>query len=213
MAVVLQLPSRDRIKPNNEKDPLPFYYKPTTGWLYRHRLQMGLNLLPRGGTRILEVGVGSGILVPTLTQHYSRYTGTDLVLAEGLEGLVSPGCQASFQIADLLDPTTLPAAAFDAIVCFSVLEHIRDSLGAARSLAHALAPGGTLITGYPMVSRLMTKAFEAIGYRGIDDDHVAPPAQIAQALSSVLRPGPRVAFPPRAPLRAALYQCAAWTHK
>lgn len=212
-AIVLQLPPRERIKPNNEKDPLPFYYKPTTGWLYRHRLQMGLNLLPAGGKRILEVGVGSGILVPTLTQSYAHYTGTDLVLAHGLESLVHPGCDAQFQTADLLDPSTLPQAAFDAIVCFSVLEHIRDSVGAARSLAHALAPGGTLITGYPMVSRLMTKAFEAIGYKGIDDDHVAPPAQIAAALATVLRPGPRVAFPPHAPVRAALYQCAAWTHK
>ena len=211
-SVVLQLPSRDQIKPNNEKDPLPFYFKPTTGWLYRHRLQMGLDLLPPGGRRILEVGVGSGILVPTLTRHYSHYTGTDLVLAEGLQNLVHPNCHAKFQTADLLDPSTLPSAAFDAIVCFSVLEHIRDSDGAARSLAHALAPGGTLITGYPMVSPVMTKAFQVIGYEGIDEDHVAPPAQIARALSMVLRPGPRVAFPPYAPVKIALYQCTAWVH-
>src|SRR4028118_1806248 len=118
-AVALQLPPRHRIRPNNEKDPLPFYYKPTTAWLYRHRLQMGLNLLPAGAKRVLEVGVGSGILVPTLTRHFPRYTGTDLVLAEGLESLVHEGCEASFQTADLLDPNTLPHAAFDAIVCFS----------------------------------------------------------------------------------------------
>lgn len=210
MTIRFALPPRDQITPNNEKDPLPFYYKRSTGWLYRHRLQMGLDLLPAGGQSILEVGVGSGILVPTLTSHYRRYTGTDLVLAANLQRLVSAGCDASFVSADLLDPSTLPANAFDAIVCFSVLEHIADSEGAARSLAHALAPGGTLVTGYPMVSALMTKAFDVIGYKNIDDDHVAPPAQIAAALSKVLQPQARVAFPPFATVTTALYQCASW---
>jgi SAM-dependent methyltransferase len=209
-SIEFTLPPRDTISANNEKDPLPFYYKRSTGWLYRHRLQMGLNLLPPNGKRLLEVGVGSGILIPTLTAHYQTYLGTDLVLAAGLEKLVTPGCDARFATADLLDETTLPANSFDAIVCFSVMEHIRDSAGAARSLANALAPGGTLITGYPMVSALMTRAFEVIGYKGIDDDHVAPPVQINAALSRVLTPVQRVAFPPKATIRTALYQCSSW---
>ena len=204
------LPPRDMISPNNEKDPLPFYYKLSTRWIYRHRLQMGLNLLPANGKRLLEVGVGSGILIPTLTAHYQSYLGTDLVLAKGLQRLVAPGCSANFATADLLDATTLPANSFDAIVCFSVLEHIRDSDGAARSLAHALASGGTLITGYPMVNDLMTKAFDVIGYKGIDEDHVAPPSQISAALARVLTPVARVAFPPLATVTTALYQCTAW---
>ena len=101
---------------------------------------------------MLEVGVGSGVLVPTLTRSYAEYTGTDLTLASGLEALVAPGCQATFRAANLLTDGDLPADAYDAIVCFSVLEHIADSDGAAASLARALAPGGTLVTGYPMVS-------------------------------------------------------------
>jgi SAM-dependent methyltransferase len=171
---------------------------------------MGLDLLPAGGRRVLEVGVGSGILVPTLTAHYPEYLGTDLVLASGLEALVSPGCQARFQTADLLAPGALPAAAFDAVVCFSVLEHIADADAAARALAGALATGGTLVTGYPMVNPVMTQAFRAIGYSGIDDDHVSTPARIASALGRVLRPVARVAFPPAAPVTLALYQCTAW---
>ena len=54
-------------RPNDADDPLPYYYNRWVGWLYRHRLQMGLDLLPAGGRRVLEVGVGSGVLVPTLT--------------------------------------------------------------------------------------------------------------------------------------------------
>src|SRR3954452_13443406 len=116
----LQLPPEGVLKPNDDHDPLPYYYNRWVGWLYRHRLQMGLDLLPPHGRRVLEVGVGSGVLVPTLTAHYAEYLGTDLVLAPGLEALVTPGCQARFRSADLLVPGTLPAAAFDAVVCFSV---------------------------------------------------------------------------------------------
>jgi SAM-dependent methyltransferase len=204
------LPPPGRLQPNNERDPLPYYYRRATGWLYCHRLQMGLDLLPPGGRRVLEVGVGSGILVPTLTGGYRQYLGTDLELAPGLDELVSPGCEARFQRADLLVPGALPEGAFDAVVCFSVLEHIADADGAARALAGALAPEGTLVTGYPMVNPAMTQAFRAIGYPSIDDDHVSTPARIAAALERVLRPITRVAFPPGAPISLALYQCAAW---
>ncbi|MEA2696727.1 MAG: hypothetical protein QOI66_998 [Myxococcales bacterium] len=207
----LELPARGVLRPNDAHDPLPYYYHPYVGWLYRHRLQMGLDLLPPGGRRVLEIGVGSGVLVATLTKRYAEYTGTDLTLAAGLDSQVAPDCQATFRSADLLRDDDLPADHFDAIVCFSVLEHIADADGAARGLARTLAPGGTLVTGYPMVSRLMTRAFEVIGFQGIDNHHVSPPARIAAALSRVLVPVTRVAFPPGAPVAAALYQCTAWT--
>ncbi|MES1207468.1 MAG: class I SAM-dependent methyltransferase [Pseudomonadota bacterium] len=209
--ITFHLPTQGTLRANDAHDPLPYYYHPWVGWLYRHRLQMGLDLLPAGGRRVLEIGVGSGVLVPTLTRAFAEYTGTDLTLAAGLPDLVAPGCQASFRSADLLRDADLPAAHFDAIVCFSVLEHIADSDGAARGLARALAPGGTLITGYPMVSPLMTRAFSLIGFEGIDDHHVSPPARIAAALARVLRPAGRAAFPPAATVRTALYQCTAWT--
>jgi SAM-dependent methyltransferase len=213
VSLTFELPAQGVLQPNDAHDPLPYYYHPWVGWLYRHRLQMGLDLLPAGGRRVLEIGVGSGVLVPTLTARYPEYTGTDLTLASGLEAHVAPGCAATFRQADLLRDGDLPADHFDAIVCFSVLEHIPDADGAARGLARALAPGGTLVTGYPMVSRLMTKAFDVIGFRGIDDHHVSPPATISMALARALTPVRRVAFPPLAPVAAALYQCSAWTKR
>ncbi len=211
MALRLDLPARGVLRPNDAHDPLPYYYHPWVGWLYRHRLQMGLDLLPTGGRRVLEIGVGSGVLVATLTGRFAEYTGTDLTLAPGLDEQVAPGCRATFRRADLLRDDDLPGDHFDAIVCFSVLEHIADADGAARGLARALAPGGTLVAGYPMVSRLMTRAFDVIGFHGIDNHHVTPPARIAAALAQVLTPVARAAFPPGAPVPLALYQCGAWT--
>lgn len=211
MGLVFHLPPEGTLRPNNAKDPLRHYYRPVLGWLYRHRLRMGLDLLPTGGRRVLEVGVGSGILVPTLTAAFPEYVGTDLVLAEDLGRLAAPGCRASFATLDLLDPQGLPEGSFDAVVCFSVLEHIADEDGAARALARALAPAGTLVVGYPMVNRCMTGVFSAIGYRNIDEDHVTTPAAIAAALARVLRPLRRAAFPPGAPVELALYQCTSWS--
>jgi SAM-dependent methyltransferase len=207
----LAIPPAGTLKPNNEYDPLAYYYRPLTGWLYRKRLQMGLDLLPAGDGRILEVGVGSGILVPTLTAHYREYTGTDLVLAQGLEPLVARGCRAQFIAADLLQESSLPAESFDAIICLSVLEHIADSDAAAAALARALVKGGTLVAGYPMVNAFMAELFRAIGFGNIEDHHVSAPAKIDKALRRVLRPAKRLAMPPAAPIPVALYQCAAWT--
>jgi 2-polyprenyl-3-methyl-5-hydroxy-6-metoxy-1,4-benzoquinol methylase len=208
--IALQLPKKGVLTPNNEHDPLPHYYRPGIGWLYRHRLNMALALL-KPGKSVLEIGVGSGVLVPTLTRHYSEYLGTDLELAKDLKRLVAPGCSAEFRAADILDASSLPESAFDSIVCISVLEHIADANGAAKTLARALKPGGTLVAGYPMVSRAMTKAFELIGYHGIDDHHVSPPIRIGAALRRVLRPVTRRAFPPLSPVPLALYQVTAWT--
>jgi len=206
----LELPPAGTLVANNERDPLPYYYRPLTGRLYRHRLQMGLDLLPPGGRRILEVGVGSGILVPTLTRAFRHYVGCDLVLAPDLARLIHPGCDATFKEVDLLAEDALPEAAFDTIVCFSVLEHIADVDRATAALARALAPGGTLVTGYPMVNPVMSRAFAAIGYPNIDDDHVSTPARISAALKSHLGPRGRAAFPPHFPTSLALYQCTAW---
>lgn len=206
-----KLPLPGTLSPNNEHDPLPYYYRPFVGGLYRKRLQMGLDLLPAGGRRVLEIGVGSGILVSTLTERYPEYTGTDLVLVPDLDRQVTPGCKAAFTAADLLDPNAFPAGSFDIIVCFSVLEHIADSVGAARALARALAKGGTLVTGYPMVNLFMIGAFRAIGYR--QEGHISTPVAIDRALSSVLLPLRRKALPAAAPVALALYQCTSWTTK
>jgi SAM-dependent methyltransferase len=208
VVIELKLPAKGTLRPNNEHDPLPYYYRPVIGALYRRRLRMGLDLIPAGGRSVLEVGVGSGILVPTLSERFPVYTGTDLELVPGLERLAARGCAANFLEADLLDERALPAEAYDVVVCFSVLEHIPDPLGAARGLARVLRRGGTLVAGYPMVNLFMVGAFAAIGYR--QEGHVSTPSMISRALASVLEPVARTALPPGAPVPLALYQCTSW---
>lgn len=208
-----RFPPSGVLVPNTEFDPLPHYYRPLVGHLYRHRLRMGLHLVPGGKRRVLEVGVGSGILVPSLTAGFPEYVGTDLVLAEGLASLVAPGCAATFQVADLLDPTALPAGAFDVVVCVSVLEHVADAEAAAGCLARALAPAGTVVTGYPMVNRFMANCFRMLGFGNIESHHITTPAQITSALAKLLRPVARLSMPWFAPQSLSLYECTSWTNR
>jgi len=58
----------------------------------------------------------------------------------------------------------------------------------------------------------MTRAFEMIGYRGIDEHHVSPPARIAAALSRVLRPCHASPSTPRARSLAARTNVVRWSH-
>jgi SAM-dependent methyltransferase len=210
--VKFRFPPSGVLVPNSEFDPLPYYYRPVVGHIYRHRLQMGLRLIPRGGQRVLEIGVGSGILVPSLTAGFPEYVGTDLLLAPGLESLVTPGCHATFRVADLLDANAVPPGDFDVVVCLSVLEHIADAEAAARCLARTLAPGGTLVTGYPMVNRFMATCFRTLGFGRIEEHHVTTPAQITTALGRLLRPVGRVSLPMFAPQSLSLYECTSWTN-
>ena len=46
------------------------------------------------------------------------------------------------------------AESFDVIVCWDVLEHIRNPMQALRNLTRALAPGGLLVLGLPNVASL-----------------------------------------------------------
>jgi SAM-dependent methyltransferase len=208
-----RVPLSDALVPNSEFDPLPYYYRPVIGRIYRHRLRMGLRLVPDRGRRVLEIGVGSGILVPSLTAGFPEYVGTDLLLARGLESLVTPGCRATFQVADLLDPNAVPAGSFDVVVCLSVLEHIADPEAAARCLARALAPGGTLVAGYPMVNRFMAACFRMLGFGRIEEHHVTAPAQITAALGRRLWRVGRISLPMFAPQSLSLYECTSWTNR
>jgi 2-polyprenyl-3-methyl-5-hydroxy-6-metoxy-1,4-benzoquinol methylase len=210
MSFQFKLPDAGCLHPNDTRDPLRYYYLPIIGCVYRHRLKMALSLVPKGGKSVLEVGIGSGILVPTLTAGFSRYHGIDLKLAAGLDNLVQPGCLASFHEGDVLDRESLPNERFDVVLCLSVLEHISELEGAVHNLTKMLAPGGTLVAGYPMVNQAMSYAFRLIGYPNIEADHISRPRRIESALSRFLQPINRIAFPPGTSVDFSLYRCTAW---
>ncbi|WP_031188242.1 non-ribosomal peptide synthetase [Streptomyces peucetius] len=108
-----------------------------------------------GGRRVLEIGIGSGLLMGHLAPHVDAYWGTDLsgavierltgqVRAAGLGDRVQLRCQA----ADVTEG--LPAGTFDTVLINSVIQYFPDDAYLAKVVGQALellAPGGRLVIG------------------------------------------------------------------
>ena len=208
--VDLHLPPRERLRPTGDDDPLRFYYMPVVGRAYRRRLEMAVQLLGHDGPVgcALEVGYGSGILLPELGRRARRLVGVDrheaavsvLAMARG-EGLDPLLVTAS------IGALPLATASVDLLVGLSILEHVRALDETAAEMARVLRPGGRAVLGYPRVDRLMEVLFPLIGFRGIERHHVSTPADIERALTRVLRPEARCRWP-RGPL--PLYTVSSW---
>ena len=123
----LKLPPPGVLVPNNAVDPLPYYYRPLLGKLFAARLNTGLRLLDGHYPRLLEIGYGSGLLMPTLSSVCDELYGLDLErepasLRQRLARLrVQPRAlvQANARAMPFSDDF------FDAVVAFSIFEHLR----------------------------------------------------------------------------------------
>jgi SAM-dependent methyltransferase len=171
----LDLPPRGSLAPNNDVDPLKYYYAPIVGRVFVARINLGLGLLDGRFGKLLEIGYGSGLLLPTLTKIAARVDGVDLESRpdEVRASLGKLGCTVGeLKQGNACD---LPFAdgEYDAVVAFSILEHLKaPELDRAICEAHrVLAPRGTFLVGCPAVHAGMNAAFNAIGFHDIDDHH------------------------------------------
>ena len=92
--------------------------------------------------RVLEAGCGS-------TAHLSfpapcHMTGIDIS-----ERQLERHKLLEERIVGDLQTYRLPAASFDAVVCWDVLEHLRDPVAAVKNMAAAVRPGGILVLACP----------------------------------------------------------------
>jgi SAM-dependent methyltransferase len=185
MGLSLRLPPEGALIPNNEVDPLPYYYRPVVGRIFAARLNTGLKLLDGGFARILEIGYGSGLLMPTLAAACDELYGLDREaeppgLRERLQRLgVTPKelVQADAQKMPFAD------GFFDGVVAFSIFEHLRShELGPALAeAARVMAPGGKFLVGCPAVHKVMNAAFATIGFRDIENHHFSTIADVVVA--------------------------------
>ncbi|MEU6485709.1 amino acid adenylation domain-containing protein [Streptomyces sp. NPDC046887] len=122
--------------------------------------------------RVLEIGVGTGLLLAHLAPHCEEYTGTDF----------SPTVIAALQRHVTADPDLaarvtlrtqaahehggLPAGHFDTVVINSVVQYFPDAGYLAQVIEHAfdlLAPGGAVFLGdlrHPRLLRTFTSAVQ-----------------------------------------------------
>ena len=205
----LRMPAREHIHRVDESDPLPWYYRPAVGWLYRERLQMALDLLGQGPfDRVLEAGYGSGILLPSLAERTRELVAMDLhrqaptvrrmLALEGSAAELSVGNVCELGYAD---------ASFDAAVCVSTFEHLHDDEldRAVAEFRRVLRPGGVAVVGVPASGWVMDLLFRAIGFAEIGEHHVSGHDEIATTLGKYFRIDGARHMPAVLPGAAALY--------
>jgi ubiquinone/menaquinone biosynthesis C-methylase UbiE len=185
MPARFQLPPAGALTPNNDADPLPFYYKPVVGRIFVARLDTGLGLVDGRFEKLLEIGYGSGLLMPTLAALTDELYGADLeVEPPGLRDKLSQLGVTPKQLvqADIQD---LPFSdgLFDGVVAFSILEHLKPHQleRACREVARVLRPGGRFLVGCPAVHKAMNAAFAAIGFSGIENHHFSSLPEVVHA--------------------------------
>lgn len=179
-SVRFKLPPKGSLTPTGSSDPLNYYYLPLVGKLYTSRISMTLRLL--GNTHFentLEIGYGSGVLIPTLCKISQQVYGVDLDSDADLVAhhLSQFGCQVKLS-RGVPDKLLFQDNQFDLIVAISVLEHIQEIHKFLTEIHRVLKPGGTLLVGMPAVNKFMGYLFSAIGFSGIDHHHVTTPEEM-----------------------------------
>lgn len=146
--------------PTGPVDHADWNYRPLLGALQRQRFGLALSLL--GDTRydrLLEIGYGSGVFMPTLAERCAELHGVDRhgKNREVGESLAEQGVRASLTSASA---ARLPYedSFFDCAVAISALEFVQSIDAAVAELARVLAPSGRLIVVTPGHSPMLDLA-------------------------------------------------------
>ena len=147
-------------------DPIDYYYRPFTGKIYRDRLEMSISMLgEQKSEALLEIGYGSGLLLPELARHTKRLVAIDIhgQADQVYRMLEHEGVKAELHQASLYE---MPFAdgEFDALACFSVLEHLTDLDGAIREFARVTRLGAVLALCFPIRNFITDAFFRMAGY-------------------------------------------------
>lgn len=119
--------------------------------------------LPYLGDNPIEIGSGLGDYALEWAPHVPRFTATEadpdrLVLLK--ERLAD---EAKIEVRQMLLPTTEDGQ-HSAAVSYNVLEHIEDHVGALRSMASLVRPGGRVIIIVPAFMFAMSRVDIATGH-------------------------------------------------
>ena len=139
-----------------------------------------------GARRILDVGCGTGILVPDLLNLGSATCLVEFDLAEDMLRVNSTKYPEAIIGRVCADAQTMPFsdACFDLAVCFSVLPHMPDKSAALRQIFRILRPGGVFCVGHLMGSSELN-AFHSSIEGPVSVDVLPPAAVVAQMLKDL----------------------------
>jgi demethylmenaquinone methyltransferase/2-methoxy-6-polyprenyl-1,4-benzoquinol methylase len=137
----------------------------------------------QNGDQVLDVGSGTGVLIPLLTGYAGAVTAIDS--AEKMIAVARrkfEGKAVTFIHGDALE-YPFPDASFDHIICYSVFPHFDDKPRAIARLAKKLKPGGLLSVLHSSSKERINGVHAHTHSMDIKSDNLPP----AQALVSCAR--------------------------
>jgi ubiquinone/menaquinone biosynthesis C-methylase UbiE len=141
----------------------------------RERIYRILELTGVGnGDTVLDVGTGTGILIPFLQERIGPAGAIDAVdIAEAMLAVArgkTSGHNVTFIHGDIME---LPLARehYDQIICYSVFPHLRDKNQAVMLLSGYLKPGGRLTVAHSQ-SRKAINHLHKNASRTVANDHL-----------------------------------------
>ena len=151
-------PDKKLLHKTGEVDYYDWNYKFPIKYVQRYRFKRILEML--GGkkyTNLLEVGTGSGIFLPELSQHCENLYACDIHSEfSSIENLIQAYNVSNFEYkSQSIEKTDYPDNYFDAIVTVSVLDFVPDLPAAVNEIKRILKKDGVYVTICPMQSKVL----------------------------------------------------------
>jgi ubiquinone/menaquinone biosynthesis C-methylase UbiE len=146
-----------------------------------HHMLAPFEALLGGSRTILEVGTGTGALIPCLQQATPRARLVSIDLAGEMLQRARQRCPDVALIQADAHRLPFSAAAFDTVVCHNAFPHFVDKPGALCSLARMLKPGGHLLIVHDL-SRERVNAIHGSGGDAIRNDLLPPGVETRRML-------------------------------
>ncbi len=154
-------------------DHADWNYRPILGWIQRQRFNLIVSLLPKKRVnRLLEVGYGSGVFMPELSDRCRELYGIDIHQKQASVNKVL----AEFNVSAKLysgSATLLPFENnfFDCLVAVSSLEFIDNLDAASQEMQRVLKPGGFLVVVTPGASKIVDIGLKILTGKSAKNDY------------------------------------------
>jgi ubiquinone/menaquinone biosynthesis C-methylase UbiE len=170
---------------------------------------MGLDLLDGKYRKILDLGTGSGVLIPSLVGLASMVVGLDRHAKLG-------GVKEDMESLELLDfhlvrgdacHLPFPRESFDLVLSMSLLEHLHDVERAVRGIWEVVKRDGTVVVGFPVENRMtqLRYLYFERRYGSHPNTHVSSYREIQKALEEYFIIEDSKRLVPFAPIALSLY--------
>jgi len=133
----------------------------------RFNAWMADTIRPLCGTRVLEIGSGTGGLTRSLVPRH-RYVASDVnpLYLHVLRNLEKERPYLTARFCDVTDVASFPRdEQFDTVICLNVVEHVDDDRAALANIRSVLAPAGRALVLVPHGEDLYGTLDEVLGHK------------------------------------------------